>query len=1018
MKLQNLIYNSHKIKKITIHNQNTYSLMSEIVVKITLNDVTSNDTIRFTYNDELLSHQSIDNDFFVRIPNILNKNFDIYAHYFASDLYEYDEDTEIFSIYDFQELYDFLKTGQKEGKAGQKSYYCYQCGYIDNEVQISNNVPMCNNCGSTNIFAYDDEYTIQIDYDNDQIYDYDIDETGRFTVQSKLKNSVNKYKDPNYKNYLSNDINKTQKGFFPLSSKYRTNTNTQAPNIDKNINALWETDNPKNHIFWEARINRRGLSPLISNGVEDGQGNIIKDIPLNVYLDYEYIPTSTEYHQHFYGFESALKDKEDPEYQKNFNVLEGAQLNTISTKFNSDNYKIINWGNPYDNSHTMFVNHDHIIPINFDDFIPATINNIQTCEWYKNICHNYWIYKPLNTSDLQNKKGYCSKIINNLKDDAWYSLKFYIFLPAYLHNNTSVNFDFDIQVISNYLSDDPIIYKIDDSFLEQDNVLKDQWIYHEIPFIATESVMIKIYGPNYINGLDNSIFFTNMLLQKMPRYTPTLKYTNRGLFVLDTDDETLQNKYVYKPVSEEVQTDVDDTESNILWNKIEEQKLPTPFSEVYISSNNNTNLYYDKETTTLYYEHLPFNNDPNDPPRLWIENNTEDDLPHLDLKTNDTSIINVIEDANHNKTLQMSYDDYITAVKGPSNRFIINFTDSNNNPLNEGNAIASICSMDKQLATLEDDTTLTLPRKNVESGTIIWNVNLSDLPINEPNEFYYLKIEYKNECSHKNKIEYIKFVVVEENLHIEVDVRGATKENNKYIIHSVDDFPLKITANIFNQIDLLNPLTDKGYCELSIDDKLNQTTLMDYNGECDFYLDLDDITCGEHTIKIEYYREYYKALCFYYFEIDVQECDARPCIPIEFKILSEGRTINIGDENYFECDYNDCILFDITTGKHSGFKLEVWKETSLIDENPKLMIQENINSVNKNDYTFVDSEDLIGEPKTEFANNNDLVYYYHVKTGNMTDSNGNIIDNRYRDNHRTLCVVKKASVDRYSNYSN
>ena len=63
-------------------------------------------------------------------------------------------------------------------------------------------------------------------------------------------------------------------------------------------------------------------------------------------------------------------------------------------------------------------------------------------------------------------------------------------------------------------------------------------------FVATESVMIKIYGPNYIDGLDNSIFFTNMLLQKMPRYTPTLKYTNRGLFVLDTDDETLQNKYV------------------------------------------------------------------------------------------------------------------------------------------------------------------------------------------------------------------------------------------------------------------------------------------------------------------------------------------------------------------------------------------------------------------------------------------------------------------------------------------
>ncbi len=1000
---------SHKTKRITIHNKNTYSLMAEIVVKITLKDITGEESIRFTYDGELLSHQNIDNDFFVRIPNVLNKDFDIYAHYFSSDLYDYEEDTEIYSIYDFQELYDFLKKGEKEGVAGQKLYYCYQCGHMDSEVQTNNDVPTCVNCGSTNLFVYNEEYTIQVDYDNNQTYDYSIDESGRFTVQSKLKNSVDTYKNPNYKNYNTKDENKTQQGYFPLSSKYRTKTNTKAPNINQNINAYWETDNPKNPIFWEVRINRKGLSPLISNGIEDGQGNLIQDIPLNVYLDYEYTPTSTEYHQHFYGFESKTKADE---MTKTINVLEGARLNTISSKFNTDNYRIINWGNPYDNSRTMFVNHDQVIPINFDDFSPAIINNTQTCEWNKNLCHDYWMYKPLDTSNLQNQKGYCSKIINNLKDDAWYSLKFYIFLPGYLHNNNIVNLDFDVQVITNYLSDDPIIYKIDDSFLQQDNVLKDQWIYHEVPFIATNSIMIKIYGPNYIDGLDNSIFFTNMLLQKMPRYTPTLKYTNRGLYLLDTDDTTLENKYLYKPISEEkTPINVDNSLSNITWNNIDTKELPTPFSDVHISSNNNTNLYYDRMSTTIYYEHLPLNENSNDPPYFGLDTINEE----KHLVTDNKQIIDIVTDPQTNdKILQIKYDDYIIATKGPNNKFTISFTDANNQPLNEGNAIASIYTMDKRLATLEDETTLTLPRKNVESGYIIWNADLSKLPISNENEFYYLKVEYKNECSHKSKIEYIRFIVVEEDLHLTVTVRDATKDNNNvYVIPSIENFPIKISAHIFNQND--HQMIDDGYCELSVDDELNQTTLMDYNGECDFYLDLDDITCGPHTIKIEYYREYYKALCFYYFEIDVKECDVRPCIPIEFKILREGKTINIGDENYFECDYNDCILFDITTGQHNDFKLEVWKEIHHQngDITSKLMVQENIPNVNRNDYTFVDSEDIIGEPKTEFAINNDLTYYYHVKTSNMTDSNGNIIKNKYRDNHRTLCVTKKAGVDRY-----
>ena len=319
--------------------------------------------------------------------------------------------------------------------------------------------------------------------------------------------------------------------------------------------------------------------------------------------------------------------------------------------------------------------------------------------------------------------------------------------------------------------------------------------------------------------------------------------------------------------------------------------------------------------------------------------------------------------------------------------------------------------MNKQLLTFEDDTTLTLERQNVESGYVIWNADLTEIPINNENEFYYLKVEYTNKCSYKNETEYIRFIVIEEELYINIDsIRGATEENGTYIVNDSDNFPLKIIANIHNQNTLV---TDRGYCELSINDELNQSTLVDYNGECDFYLDLEDISCGTYTIKIEYYREYNNALCFKYFDLTVVEgaCDARPRIPIEFKIFKEGKITSIGDENYFECDYNDCILFDITTGPHSEFLLEVWRDPIYNNDNEmidgELIIHQNILNVNQLDYTFFDSE------FSEVNKEEDVTHCYLVKTSNMEDTNGNIIKNKYRDHTRTLCVTKKANTDRY-----
>ena len=74
-------------------------------------DKETNEIIRFSTTEnpkptEWLEHQSAENDYFLRIPNVLDSVTHIYAHFFPATLYDYEEDTQIFSIYDFS---DFIK---------------------------------------------------------------------------------------------------------------------------------------------------------------------------------------------------------------------------------------------------------------------------------------------------------------------------------------------------------------------------------------------------------------------------------------------------------------------------------------------------------------------------------------------------------------------------------------------------------------------------------------------------------------------------------------------------------------------------------------------------------------------------------------------------------------------------------------------------------------------------------------------------------------------------------------------
>lgn len=1045
MDLNTIKQYSHRVDKIVITNNNTYSMYDNVMFRVSLDNqyLSDNETIRFSLqpNDEFLPHQRFDNNYYFMIPNSLKKTYTVnednivyvYAHHFPSELYEYEENEEIFSVYDFREL---LEEHPKDQYFGE-------------------------------------EYEKRITQSD---YTWHIDDHGRLVVQSLLNDSVNHFNDPNYKNYIEDDknnINMTEKGMFPLSSRYRSKQNWTAPDLNESSSIWKEETNERNRNmspYWEVKINRNGLSPLITNGVENVDWDAL---PFNVYLNYEYLPTSREYHQHYYGFEPNIDDTEC----KTINVLEGTNVNSLDDKFGSkNNYRLINYGNPYDDSHSMYVPHGYEIPFSFTNF---TFDK-QNCIWNKNICYDFWIYQPENNDGLCN--GYCQQSLSLVEGDC-YTLRFFMYIPSYTQlddcDSCYVTVIADVDNDFYWEEDDMIqydhttmerngrqaIYKINDAFLQKDKTILDEWIYHEIPFKAGATNTIRIVGPQNTHNLsENPIFFTNMSILKMEEYSPTLKYTNTGLYVTEKD------QFVYKPAAEEqcIQGDFahPDNKEWISSNSIE---LPRPYSQVQMILDHESYLEYDEKTSNLYFVH-------DKKERLEIEHYVDDNedklIIHCDESYNtkawyyqhehnnevnvtngaDISYIygdfdddffddeNYVNNYEHSPAtwdtnLYVSYKDYLILVRGPNNKIKIKVQDIVGNSIDTGTINASIITVvNKETPT--GSTSKDLRTMNVNNGLVTWyNVDLTDLEHNDLSnlssedvrrleqevntdigEKYYLRLEYNNPCHNKPYIDFKPFYVVDEEIDMMVTVNDnpcinennhlvpATGNNDIYIpghqccideaideYGNIINFPIKICAYISDQ---LGQEKNNGYCELSIDDVVTQTTMVDLDGKADFYLDLEDIHTGCQTIKIEYYREFYQSVVFKYFKLCIDpNIDLRPAIPIDIKVLKNGRTESLLHD--YSIDYDDVLLCSISSNYHNEFNLKV--EESINNEEYTTVIQKNILNYNE-------SIDFLDMP---FEKNNYKTITYRITTGNRRQNdNGDEIEDKYRQYSRTFKVFR------------
>ncbi len=885
MELDAIRQYAHRTDQIIITNDNLYSAYDEVVFTVNLNGRYKNDEIvRFSLkpDNDFLPHQRINDDYFFKIPNKvkstpgdIDNTICVYVHYFPSDLYEYNEDKEILSVYDFS------KISEQEYQSN---------GYV-----------------------------------------HFVDLEGRLIVQSLLTDSINNINDPNYKNYIHDNnvnANMTEQGVFPLSSKYRDQQNWIAPNLSDE-DPIWEEENDNSLMpMWEAKIHRKEL------GNNSGDWD---STPINVYLNYDYLPTSREYHQHYFGFEP----KKDITECKTINVFEGTNVNRLDNGFGSrNNYRIINWGNPYDDSKSFYIPHQNektILANNFH-FDPSI------CTLINNRCDDFWIYTTQSNTDCGG--NYCTQTLELSEYDD-YVLRFFIYIPSDI--NIDVNCDscyvtvktvpsdkeqywaninhgiyqYDISNIER-TNDDNAIFKINDAFLEKDKDLRDQWVYHEIPFQAGEQNIIKIIGPQTVtNNSNNAIFFTKMSLLNEKEYSPTLKYTHTGLYVIE------QDQYVYKPSTEEVCASNNHVPDNKAWDNV--TILPQPYNQINITADN------------------------------------------LEL------------------------------IKGRNNEIQIKVEDNLGNPITTGTITASILQTQNQ-ETPDNNTLKNLKSRPIIDGYATWhNVDLSNLNMDQ----YYLRLKHNNLCYDISHTEFISFNLVEEELDMIIEVNGdryidtnntITIPGHNYVIDEAIDengqiinFPVIINAYIEDQ---LHHIRTDGYCELSINDMIVQTSMVDLDGKADFYLDLEDLSLTCQTIKIEYYTEYYNTIVFKYFNLCIDpNIDLRPAIPIEIKGIKDGQTTTINNDDIFYIDDDDMLLCHITTNHHNEFNVKI--ERKYDDGEYEVINNNNISNPNT-EIVFFDSP----------CPNHPTEITYRITTRNRVDDDDIEIEDKYRPYQKIFKVIR------------
>ena len=681
------------------------------------------------------------------------------------------------------------------------------------------------------------------------------------------------------------------------------------------------------------------------------------------------------------------------------------------------------------------------------------VGNLIGCEWDKNDCENYYTYTPLGTGS--------ASVNVMLKSDTYYVLKYFMYIPAdaYVEDDSCY-----IQVQSRTDSGTEIIGDLNDVFKKQDKNLRHQWIYHEIPFYTNRSEnKIIIKGPQHnhkgiigINRTTNQVIYTltdndrsnpeielhdcqndiihfySIQIAEMVEYSPTIKYTKTGLYLVEgeeyahknlkdarndscTSDITATNQW-----SDKEALSVSDT-----WINKGTTRLPIPLTDIYIFFDSDFDIMYNKLTSELSYtkgDIFPFEfekfNRFSDTELKWV---TDDDIIRLeyDRQTAPYSTAQTNQNRDNRTANDLDISNLFIAelhifnsqrkffTTGINNSFSLRLQDAYGGAITTGKVECSIWVSDKEENTPCSEAERCLGEQEPDEYGIIEYKRLNFRNFNPSRNKYYLRVKYTNPCYKKEITKWKELIFVEERVDMTV---FANKCNNQiclnssdccqlvsksifnsqkieyentsqiYKIKSVDEYPLRLDVKVRSQPLNGNEgnLIDEGYCELSVNDEVVQTTFVDSNGLADFYLDSFDLDPGLQTIKIEYFTKPYESVNYTYFVIHCdtsQGYDERPAIPIAINKLTRESVTQL-TTGIFELEKDDIFFVDIDVGDHKDFSITIEKNSE----------KEIINVKEPTEPTRTIATMYEGNDRDK----------YIITTGNLKNEQGNDVNNTYR----------------------
>ena len=406
------------------------------------------------------------------------------------------------------------------------------------------------------------------------------------------------------------------------------------------------------------------------------------------------------------------------------------------------------------------------------------------------------------------------------------------------------------------------------------------------------------------------------------------------------------------------------------WINRDTTQLPMPLTDVYIFFDNEFAILYNQLSTELSYtkgdfvfEFEEYNKD-FDTVLKWVTDDSKISLKY-DRDTTPLDVARTSQDSENRDPDDLSLSTLFKAelklfniyekkfTTGINNSFSLRLQNAYGIPITIGEVECSIWTSNQETNTPCSDAYKCLGTHTPDANGVIEFKKLNFRKLKPSRNTYYLRIKYRHKCYEKDITKWKELKFEEEHINMDIYANNSLKGecttiqtcltsvnkccehrasshfiDNEYNqtysmqhINSVDELPLRLDVVLRSQplySGHSGNIVDEGYCELSVNDKVVQTTFVNSQGVADFYLDEYDVDPGLQIIKIEYFNSPNDTINYAYFPL---KCDTDegyselPAIPISINKITTDAITQL-TSGIYEVPVDEIFFCNVDTSKN------------------------------------------------------------------------------------------------------